>query len=119
MKIGDDLFTLADSDAPPDSDFAFKLFDDQVVAEYARESYRRRGACASVLPVTLLPTSEVARLRKCEAVLKDVEWKGDVYDRDNSFEICPCCRAEKDDGHKPNCRLAASLTPSGDGETEK
>ena len=40
-------------------------------------------------------------------LLKEIEWKGDVYEMDGQrFEVCPLCEQDKDDGHSPDCSLA-------------
>lgn len=70
--------------------------------------YERRQS--GIVPVTLLPTSEVERLRKCEAVLMKA---GHIIDqiavKTNSVPKFLDILNE----------IVAALTPSGDGETEK
>jgi hypothetical protein len=49
----------------------------------------------------------LAEREKMLAVLHEVEWKGFTMDTDR--DVCPCCARAREEGHTPNCRLAALL----------
>lgn len=124
MKIGEPCYAVVDENGTIETDDAGGLlvFDGEVYAKsslaYLRENFAWPKQFAHrIEPVTLLPTSEVARLRKCEAEnvkLRELLLKaGHIIDQiaiqTSSVPMFLGILNE----------ISASLTPSGDGETEK
>lgn len=70
MKIGDDLFAVVDGEGTFTDEDRILVFADEGDANDERDESNRLIGDPNylrVVPVTLLPTSEVARLRKREA----------------------------------------------------
>lgn len=85
-------------------------------AEREREEWRRKffaeqKECVEFARSLNQQDEENTRLR---ALLAEVEWKGWVYRAAELMPACPDpkCRRTKEEGHAPDCRLAAALKGS-------
>lgn len=79
-----------------------------------------------IIPVTIVPTAELERLKACERVLREVEWSGRSS---GGYALCPTCNGIKpgyslhpamksEEGHRSECKLAAALNPADEGKTK-
>lgn len=111
MKIGDNVFAVVDK-------------SDGHIADYfiseaaATETIKNRGFEVddyTVVPVTIVETQDLARLKSCERVLREVEWSLRNLER---FQ-CPECESYLAEGHADDCSLALALSPAGSGGEEK
>lgn len=119
MKINDNVFAVVNKHNKIINSTGTPLLSSNkdVIENVIKEA----GNCPewSIASVTIVPTADLARLKACERVLREVEWSGDVLDQIQPYEVCPSCGRCNEIGHAIECKLALALSPAGSDYEEK